>query len=37
MHDGELDIDAGMVERLVAGQFPELAGLPVRRSDPPAR
>jgi aminoglycoside phosphotransferase (APT) family kinase protein len=30
MHDGELDIDAGMVERLVAGQFPELAGLPVR-------
>jgi len=30
MHDGEVPIDAGLVERLVAAQFPELAGLPVR-------
>jgi aminoglycoside phosphotransferase (APT) family kinase protein len=29
MHDGEVDIDAGLVHRLVAGQFPRLAGLPV--------
>src|ERR1700753_2887982 len=29
MHDGEADIDAELVRRLVAGQFPELAGLPV--------
>jgi aminoglycoside phosphotransferase (APT) family kinase protein len=29
MHDGEADIDAGLVRRLVAAQFPELAGLPV--------
>ena len=29
MHDGEADIDAGLVRRLVAGQFPALAGLPV--------
>jgi aminoglycoside phosphotransferase (APT) family kinase protein len=30
MHDGELDIDAELVQRLVAGQIPQLAGLPVR-------
>lgn len=29
MHDGEADIDAGLVRRLVAAQFPGLAGLPV--------
>jgi len=29
MHDGEVNIDAGLVGRLVAAQFPELAGLPV--------
>jgi aminoglycoside phosphotransferase (APT) family kinase protein len=30
MHDGEVDLDPARVGRLVAGQFPELAGLPVR-------
>lgn len=30
MHDGEAEIDAAMVRRLVAAQFPQLAGLPVR-------
>ena len=30
MHDGETRIDAGLVQRLVAAQFPDLAGLPVR-------
>lgn len=30
LHDGEVDIDAGLVTRLVADQFPHLAGLPVR-------
>ena len=30
MHDGEAEIDAALVRRLVAAQFPELAGLPVR-------
>jgi aminoglycoside phosphotransferase (APT) family kinase protein len=30
MHDGEIDIDAGLVGRLVAAQFPGLDGLPVR-------
>jgi aminoglycoside phosphotransferase (APT) family kinase protein len=30
MHDGEVDIDAALVRRLVAAQFPGLAGLPVR-------
>lgn len=30
MHDGETDIDAGLVGRLVAAQCPGLAGLPVR-------
>lgn len=29
MHDGEVDIDAGLVGRLVAAQFPRLAGLPI--------
>lgn len=29
MHDGEADIDAELVRRLVAAQFPPLAGLPV--------
>jgi aminoglycoside phosphotransferase (APT) family kinase protein len=29
MHDGEADIDAGLVRRLLAAQFPSLAGLPV--------
>jgi aminoglycoside phosphotransferase (APT) family kinase protein len=29
MHDGEADIDAGLVRRLVAAQFPQWAGLPV--------
>src|SRR5690242_15145056 len=29
MHDGEPGIDAGLVRRLVDGQFPQLAGLPV--------
>jgi aminoglycoside phosphotransferase (APT) family kinase protein len=30
MHDGEVNIDAELVGRLVAGQFPQLAGLPIR-------
>ena len=30
MHDGEADIDADLVQRLVAAQFPRLAGLHVR-------
>ena len=30
MHDGEFSIDAELVGRLVAAQFPRLAGLPVR-------
>jgi aminoglycoside phosphotransferase (APT) family kinase protein len=30
MHDGEVDLDAGLVGRLVAAQFPGLDGLPVR-------
>jgi aminoglycoside phosphotransferase (APT) family kinase protein len=29
MHEGEVGIDAGLVRRLVAAQFPRLAGLPV--------
>src|SRR6266498_1755667 len=29
MHDGEADIDAELVRRLVAAQFPRMAGLPV--------
>jgi aminoglycoside phosphotransferase (APT) family kinase protein len=34
MHDGEVDIDAGLVRRLVAAQFPSLAGLPVSAVQP---
>jgi aminoglycoside phosphotransferase (APT) family kinase protein len=30
MHDGEVDIDAELVGRLVAAQFPQLTGLPIR-------
>jgi aminoglycoside phosphotransferase (APT) family kinase protein len=30
LHDGEIEIDDGIVRRLLAGQFPELAGLDVR-------
>ncbi|WP_318723285.1 phosphotransferase [Streptomyces albicerus] len=30
MHPDELDIDAALVSRLVAEQFPEWAGLPVK-------
>lgn len=30
MHEGEVDIDVGLVERLVADQFPQLTGLPIR-------
>jgi aminoglycoside phosphotransferase (APT) family kinase protein len=30
MHDGEAEIDAALVRRLVAAQFPQLASLPVR-------
>jgi aminoglycoside phosphotransferase (APT) family kinase protein len=29
MHDGEVDIDVQLVERLVAGQFPHLTDLPI--------
>ena len=29
MHDGELNIGADLAAELVAGQFPELAGLPI--------
>jgi aminoglycoside phosphotransferase (APT) family kinase protein len=30
LHDGELSIDTALVAGLIAGQFPELAGLPLR-------
>jgi aminoglycoside phosphotransferase (APT) family kinase protein len=30
MHDGEVDIDAALVGRLVTAQFPDLADLPIR-------
>jgi aminoglycoside phosphotransferase (APT) family kinase protein len=33
MHAGEFAVDADVVARLVAAQFPELAGLPIRRVD----
>jgi aminoglycoside phosphotransferase (APT) family kinase protein len=33
LHDGEADIDASLVARLLAAQFPHLAGLPVRPVD----
>jgi len=32
MHDGEVDIDAALVGRLVAAQFPDLADLPIREA-----
>jgi aminoglycoside phosphotransferase (APT) family kinase protein len=31
MHEDEIEIDAELVRRLLAGQFPALAGLAVRR------
>jgi aminoglycoside phosphotransferase (APT) family kinase protein len=34
MHEGELDIGAELVGRLVAAQFPRLAGLPIRAVQP---
>jgi aminoglycoside phosphotransferase (APT) family kinase protein len=34
MHDGEPGIDAGLVGRLVAAQFPRLAGLPISAVQP---
>jgi aminoglycoside phosphotransferase (APT) family kinase protein len=34
MHDGEVDIDADLVGRLVADQFPQLTDLPVRAVQP---
>jgi aminoglycoside phosphotransferase (APT) family kinase protein len=34
MHEGEVDIDASLVGRLLADQFPQLAGLPVRVVQP---
>ena len=37
MHDDEADIDTDLVRRLVAAQFPRLAGLPVTRSGPPGQ
>ncbi len=30
MHEGEVDLDEALVERLVAVQFPQLADLPIR-------
>ncbi|MEV7601540.1 aminoglycoside phosphotransferase family protein [Kitasatospora sp. NPDC089797] len=33
MHADELDIDEALVRRMVAGQFPQWAGLPVERVD----
>lgn len=30
MHDGEVDSDVGLVERLILAQFPEMADLPIR-------
>ena len=32
LHAGEVDIDAPLVTRLVAEQFPALRGLPVREA-----
>ncbi len=31
MHDGELEIDAALVRRLLAAQFPQWADLPIER------
>jgi aminoglycoside phosphotransferase (APT) family kinase protein len=33
MHAGEADIDADLVRRLLAGQFPEWSGLSIERVD----
>jgi aminoglycoside phosphotransferase (APT) family kinase protein len=33
LHDREVDIDTGLVRRLLAAQFPQYAGMPVRRVD----
>ncbi|HEY2505145.1 MAG TPA: aminoglycoside phosphotransferase family protein [Streptosporangiaceae bacterium] len=33
LHDGEVDIDTGLVRRLLAAQFPQYASMPVRRVD----
>ena len=30
MHDGEVETDVGLVRRLLADQFPQWAGLPIR-------
>jgi aminoglycoside phosphotransferase (APT) family kinase protein len=35
MHADELEIDEALVGRLLADQFPEWAGLPLRRAEPP--
>ena len=35
MHIDELDIDEALVRRLLGEQFPEWAGLPLRRVEPP--
>ena len=34
MHADEVEIDEALVRRLLAGQFPEWAGLPLRRVEP---
>ncbi len=34
MHDDELEVDEALVRRLLAGQFPDWADLPVRRIEP---
>lgn len=34
MHVDELDIDEGLVRRLITDQFPHWAGLPLRRVEP---
>jgi aminoglycoside phosphotransferase (APT) family kinase protein len=34
MHDGEVDIDAELVGRLLADQFPDLTSLPIREVQP---
>jgi aminoglycoside phosphotransferase (APT) family kinase protein len=34
MHDGEVDLDPQLVGRLLAEQFPRLAGLPIRAVEP---
>jgi aminoglycoside phosphotransferase (APT) family kinase protein len=34
MHEGEVKVDEDLVARLIRGQFPELAELPIRRVEP---